>query len=63
MNPQKWCRSGLKALVRLAVVHQVSDAVHRVLEERGGCEYENSDRWIDEWDDVEGGNKSGDFPI
>ncbi len=29
-------RSGLEALVGLAVVYQIADAVHRVLEEGGG---------------------------
>ena len=36
--------------------------VHRVLEEGGGCEHEHPDGWIDEGDDVEGGNESGEFP-
>lgn len=44
------------------VVHQVTDAVHRVLEEGGGGEDDHPDRWIDEGDDVEGGNEPGEFP-
>jgi hypothetical protein len=56
------CRSGLEALIGLAVVHQVSDAVHCILEEGGGGEHEHPDCWIDEGDDVEGGNEPGEFP-
>lgn len=56
------CRSGLETLVRLPVVEQVTDAVHGVLEDRGGGENDHADLGIHEWDDVEGGNKSGDFP-
>jgi hypothetical protein len=41
-------RSALEALVRQPVIHQVTDAVHRVLEEGGGGEHEHPDRWIDE---------------
>ena len=55
------CRSALEALVRQTVVHQVADAVHGVLEERGGGEYEHLDRWIDEGDDVESGDETGEF--
>ena len=55
------CRSALEAGVRQPIVHQVSDAVHRVLEEGGGGEHEHPDRQIDEGDDVEGGNESGEF--
>ncbi len=56
------CRSALEAGIRQPVIHQVTDAVHRVLEEGGGCEHEHPDGWIDEGDDVEGGNESGEFP-
>ena len=55
------CRSALKAGVRQPIIHQVADAIHRVLEERCGGEHEHPDRWIDEGDDVEGGNESGEF--
>ena len=54
--------SALEAGVRQPVVHQVADAVDRVLEEGGGGEHEHPDRWIDEGDDVEGGDESGEFP-
>ena len=49
------CRSFLEAGVRQPIIHQVSDAVHRVFEEGGGGEHEHPDRWIDEGDDVAGG--------
>ena len=55
-------RSSLEAGVRQPIIHQVTDAVHRVLEEGGGGEHEHPDRWIDEGDDVEGGNEPGEFP-
>jgi len=55
-------RSGLEAGVRFTVIHQVSDAVHCVLEERCGGEHDHPDLWIDERNDIEGGNKSGDLP-
>ena len=56
------CRSVLEAGVRHPIIHQVTDAVHRVLEGRGGGEHEHPNRWIDQGDDVEGGNESGEFP-
>ena len=56
------CRSALEAGVRQPIIHQVTDAVHRVLEEGGGGEHEHPDRWIDEGDEVEGGNESVEFP-
>ena len=55
------CRSFLEAGVRQPIIHQVADAVHRVFEEGGGGEHEHPDRWIDEGDDVKGGNESGEF--
>ena len=55
------CHSALEAGVRQPIIHQVTDAIHRVLEERGGGEHEHPDGWIDEGDDVEGGNESGEF--
>ena len=54
--------SAVEAGIRLPVVEQVAEAVHRVLEERCGCEYEHTDRWSDEWDHLKGGNESGKFP-
>ena len=56
------CRSVLEAGVRQPIIHQVTDAVHRVLEEGCGGEHEHPDRWIDQGDDVEGGNESVEFP-
>ena len=53
--------SALEAGVRLAVVEQVPDAVHGVLEDRGGGEHDHADGGIDERDDVEGGDKTGDL--
>jgi hypothetical protein len=56
------CRSGLETLVGLAVIHQLSDAVHHVLEQGGCCKYEHPNRWIDEWNRSKGGNEPGDLP-
>ena len=53
--------SAFEALVGLAVVEQVTDAVHGVLEDRGGGEHDHADRGIDERDDVEGGHETGDL--
>ena len=44
------------------VVQQFTDAAHCVLEEGGCGEHEHPDRWINEGDDVEGGNEPGEFP-
>jgi len=55
-------RSAFETLVRHPFIHQVTDAVYRVLEERGGGKDEHPDGWIDEGDDVESGNESGEFP-
>jgi len=49
--PKNGVWSGLEAGVRLAVVEQVADAVHRVLEDRGGGKHDHADGGIDEWDD------------
>jgi len=54
-------RSALEAGVWFAVIEQVTDAVHGVLENRGGSEHNHADRGIDERDDVEGGDKTGDL--
>ena len=51
--------SASKALVRLPVVEQVADAVHAVLEERGGGEDEHAGLWIDKRDDVQCGHEPG----
>ena len=53
--------SALEALVGLAVVEQVADAVYGVLEDRGGGEHDHADRGINERDDVEGGHETGDL--
>jgi hypothetical protein len=52
----------LKLLFGNPSIQQVTDAVHRVLEEGGGCEHEHPDRWIDEGDDVEGETNPASFP-
>ena len=54
-------RSALEALVGLAVVEQVPDAVDRVLEDGGGGEHDHPDLWIHKRDDVERGNEPGDL--
>ena len=54
--------SALEALVRLAVVEQVADAVHRVFEDRGGGEDNDTDLRIDERNGAEGSDESGEFP-
>ena len=54
--------SALEAGVRLPVVEQVADAVHSVLEERRGCEYEHTDRWIDGRVGSQSGNEPGVSP-
>ena len=56
------CRSNLEAGVRFAVVEQVTDAIHRVLEQRGGGKDDHPDDWIDERDHLKGGNESGELP-
>ena len=54
-------RSALEAGVGLAVVEQIPDAVHGVLEDRGGGKHDHADRGINEWNDIEGGDKTGDL--
>ena len=54
-------QSGLKALVGLAVVEQVPDPIHSVLEQGGGCKHEHPRLWIDKWDGSKSGNEPGDF--
>jgi hypothetical protein len=51
-----WSRvvpSAFEALVRFPVVEQVADAVHAVLEDRGGSEDQDAELWIHEGDDVQ----------
>jgi hypothetical protein len=52
-------RSALEALVGLAVVKQVADAVHRVLEQGCGGEHDHPDLRIHKRDDVKSGNEPG----
>ena len=54
-------RSALEALVWLAVVEQISDAVHRVFENRGGGKHDHSDLWVNKGNDVECRYESGDL--
>ena len=53
--------STTEALVRLAVVEQVTDAVHHVLENRSGGKDDDTDGCIDKGNDVESGYESGDL--
>jgi hypothetical protein len=55
------CRSAFETLVRLAVVEQIADAVHHVFENRSGGKDDDTDLWINKWNDVESRNKSGDL--
>ena len=45
--------SALEALIRLPVVEQVADAVHAVLEERGGCGDDHAGLRIDKRNDIQ----------
>ncbi len=54
-------RSAFKTLVRLAVIEQIADAVHRVLENRSGGKHDHSDLWINKGNDVESGYEAGDL--
>jgi len=56
------CRSAIEAGILFTVIEQVTDAVHRVLEDRSGGEHDHPHLRVHEWNDVEGRNKSGDFP-
>ena len=55
-------RSAFEALVRFAVIEQVADAVHRVLEDRGGGEHDKTDLRVHKGNDVESGDEPGEFP-
>ena len=54
-------RSAFETLIRLAVVEQIADAVHRAFENRSSGEYDHSDFWIHEWDDIESRYESRDL--
>ena len=54
--------STTEALVRLAVVEQVTDAVCSVLEQRCRSEDDDTDGWIDKWDAIERSDQPGEFP-
>ena len=56
-------RTNLRAKtgVGFAVVEEVTDSVHAVLENGGDGEHEDPDLWIDERDGVQGGHESGEF--
>ncbi len=54
--------SALEALVRQPIIHQVTDAIHRVLEEGCGGEDDHPERWIHKRDHLKGRNESGQFP-
>jgi hypothetical protein len=54
-------RSAFETLVRLAVVEQIADAVHRVLKNGSGGKYDHSDLWIHEWDDIESRYEAGEL--
>ncbi len=55
-------RSAFETLVRLAIVEQIPDTVNRVLEQRCHSKDDDTDLWINKWNDVESGYESGDFP-
>ena len=55
-------RSALKALVRLAVVEQVTDAVYRVFEQRCRSKDDDTNGWIDKRNAIERSDQSGEFP-
>lgn len=51
-----------EALVRLAVVEQITDAVCCVLEQRCRSKDDDADGWIDKWNAIERGDQPGEFP-
>ena len=54
--------STTEAFVRLAVVHQITDAVYRVLEQGCRSKDDDSNGWIDKWDAIERSDQPGEFP-
>ncbi len=49
-------------MVGLAVIEQVPNAVHRVLEQGGGGKDDDPHLWIHEWNRSKSGDEPGDFP-
>jgi hypothetical protein len=54
--------STTEALVRLAIVEQVTDAVCRVLEHGCSSKDDDTDGWIDKRNTIQSRNKPGEFP-
>ena len=54
-------RSAFETLVRLTVVQQIADTVHRVFQNRSGGKYDHSDLWINKGNDVESRYEAGDL--
>ncbi len=54
--------SATEALVRLAVVEQITDAVYRVLEQGCRSKDDDADGWIDKRNAIERSDQSGEFP-
>jgi hypothetical protein len=54
-------RLAFETLVRFAVVHQVPDAVHRVFENRSGCEHDHPNCRIDKRNDADSRYETGDL--
>ena len=52
----------MKALDRLTVVEQITDAVCRVLEQRCRSKDDDPDGWIDKRNAIERGDETGEFP-
>ena len=56
------CASTTEALVRLAVVEQITDTVCCVLEQRCSSKDDDTNGWIDKWNAIERSDQSGEFP-
>ena len=54
-------RLAFETLVRLAVVEQVADTVHRVFEDRSGGKHDHPNCRINKGNDVESRYESGDL--
>lgn len=54
-------RLAFETLIRLAIVEQVTDTVHRVFENRSCGKYDHSDLWIHEWNDIQSRNETSNF--
>ena len=55
-------RLAFEALVWLAVVEQVTDAVYRVLEQGCRSKDDDADGWIDKRNAIERSDQPGEFP-